>query len=105
MSNKMTPEGKRLNVVAMAWWRYWQTVSEPTSLSSFLADPSTRDLISACADLDALQGRTQREQLDRYSGPGSVEKQLWAVSRNWPDPAAIDTVAGQGIGSAGDEQV
>jgi hypothetical protein len=52
-----------------------------------------------------LEGRTQREQLDSHSGPGSVEKQLWAVSRIWQDPAAIDPVAGQGISPTRDDEV
>lgn len=57
MSRKITPEGQRLNVVAMAWWRYWRTVDAPTDFLTFVTDPSTVDLIKACADLDAAQNR------------------------------------------------
>jgi hypothetical protein len=80
---------------------HWVQQGRTVPTSRVLRDYAAKQV----RDSFALEGRTQREQLDRYSGPGSVEKQLWAVSRNWPDPAAIDTVAGQGIGSAGDEQV
>lgn len=53
----------------------------------------------------SLQRRAQREQLDRDTGPGAVEQQLRPVSRDRPDPAAVDPVAGQGIRPVGDDQV
>lgn len=89
MSNKMTPEGKRLNVAAMAWWRANRHRALTGELLNYYMEPATRALVEACADLNAaqihafaqrstvtsfaLERGPQGEQLDGDTGPGSVE--------------------------------
>jgi len=52
-----------------------------------------------------LQRRTQTEQLNRYAGPGAVEKQRGTVRRYREHTSAVEPVSGQGVGAAGDDEI
>jgi hypothetical protein len=54
---------------------------------------------------DALEGRTQGEQLDGHAGPGAVQKQRWTVRRYREHASPVDPIAGQGIAATGDDEV
>ena len=106
MGDKMTPEGKRLNVAAMAWWR-----SRGCPSSDLFSDPAVASLVKACEELWAVQRHNfavkqtrdsfalergpQGEQLDGDTSAGSVEQEAGTVGADRPDASAVRPVAGQ----------